>query len=69
MKVGGVISSFFQLVLGVPSKLILDIIDKGLEISKVFLKENLTIKSHNRIDAFVAAFILKLSEANGATEI
>ena len=41
LKVEGLISSIFQLVLGIPFKFALDIIDKGLRVLKVFLEEGL----------------------------
>ena len=68
LKVGGVISNFFQLILRVLFKLTLDIIDKGLRVSKVFLKKGLKIKLRNWSSALVAALVLGLSEADRATE-
>ena len=52
------ILSFFKLVLGVSSKITLNIVDKNLGISKVFLKEDFEFKIYNWSDAFAAAIIL-----------
>ena len=68
LKVGGVVLSLFQLVLGVLFKLAPDTIDKGLEVSKVFSKKVLELRPPNWSGAFMAALVLGQSEADGATE-
>ena len=68
LKVGSVISSLFQLVLGVPSKLTLDAINKGLKVSEVFLEEGFELWLCNWGGALVAAFVMGSSEADGAAE-
>ena len=65
---GGVISSHFQLVLGVPSKLISNTIDKGLGVSKIFSEESLEIRPCDWSGAFVATLLLGPFEADGSTE-
>ena len=68
LKVGGVVLSLFQRVLGVSSKLTPDAIDKGLEVPKIFLEEVLELRTCDRSGAFVAVLMLGPSEADGATE-
>ena len=68
LKVGGIISSFFQLVLGIPSKLTLDAIDKSLEVFKVFLEESLEVRLRSQSNFLVAALMLGLSEADNAVK-
>ena len=68
LKVGDVISSLFQLVLEVLSKLTLDAIDKGLGVSKILLEESLELWPHDRDGAIVAAFVLGPSETDDAAE-
>ena len=68
LKVGGVVLSLFQLILGVPSKLAPNTIDKGLEVPKVLLEEVLELRPRDRSGAFVAALMLGSSEADGGTE-
>ena len=68
LKVGGVVSSFFQLVLGVPSKLAPDAINKGLGVPEIFLEEVLELRPHDRSGALIAALVLGPSEADGATK-
>ena len=58
LKVGGVILSFFQLVLAVSFKLIPDAINKGLKVSKVFLKENLEVRLCNQSGALMPLLML-----------
>ena len=65
---GGVISSLFQLVLGVFSKLALDAINKDLGVPKVLLEESFELRRCNQSDTFVTALLLDLSEADGAME-
>lgn len=57
------------MVLRVLSKLILDIFNKDLRCSKVFLEENFEVKSCDRSGALVATLILNPSKANKAIEI
>ena len=68
LKVGGIVLSFFQLVLKVLSKLTPDAIDKGLGVPKVLSNEVFELRSRDRSGAFVTALALGLSEADGATE-
>ena len=56
------------MVLGVPSKLAPDAINKGLGVPKVFLEEDLELRPRNRSGAFVATLVLGPSEADGATK-
>ena len=62
------VSGFFQLVLGVPPKLTLDAVNKSLGASKVLLKEGFELWLRDGSSAFVAAFVLSSSEADGITE-
>ena len=68
LKVGCPVSGFFQLVLGVPPKLTPDAVNKGLRASEVLSEEGLEFWPRDRSGAFVAALVLSLSEADGATE-
>ena len=43
LKVGDIVLSFFQLVLGIFFKLAPNAIDKGLEVSRIFLEESLKL--------------------------
>ena len=47
MEVWCPVSGFFQLVLGVPSKLIPDIVDKGLRIPEIFLEKGFEFWPYN----------------------
>lgn len=58
----------FQLVLRVFFELILNIINKGLEILKILLKKGFKVKPHNGSGTLIAAFVLSSSEANNATK-
>lgn len=62
------ISHFFQLVLGISSKFIPNIVNKGLEISKGFSEEGLELKLYNRGGAFMAVFTLSSLDADGVTK-
>lgn len=62
------ILSFFQLVLEVFSKLILDIIDKSLGVLEVFLEEGFKVGPNDRNDALIVAPVLGLFDANSATK-
>lgn len=59
----------FQLILEVPFKFTLDIVDKSLGVPMVLSKEGFEVKPHNRNRALITAFMLGLSEINNATEI
>ena len=65
---GGVVSGFFQLVLGVPFKLTPDAINKGLGVSKIFLKEDLKLWPRDQNVALVAMLVLGQSNTDSATE-
>lgn len=68
-KVEGVISSFFQLALGIPFKTTLDVINKGLRVFKIFLEESFEIRTYDKNNVFVIALILGPFEADNATKI
>ena len=68
LKVGGITSSFFQLVLEVPSKLTSDTINKGLGVSKILSKESFKLWPRDWSGAIVAVLVLGSSEVNGAAE-
>ena len=67
-KVGGLVSSFFQLVLEVLFELSPDAINKCLEVSEVLSEKVVELRPRDRSFAFVAALVLGPSEADGATE-
>ena len=69
LKMRGVIASSFQLVLGIPSKLTPDAINKSLEVLKVFSEEIFEVGLHDQSDVLVAALLLSLCEADNATEV
>ena len=60
------VSNLFQLVLGVPSKLILDIVNEDLRILEIFLEKDFEFWLHDWSGALVAALVLSLSEVDGA---
>lgn len=62
------VSSFFQLILGVPYKLILNIVNKSLGISEVYQEEGFELGPRNWSGVFMAALVLNPSEPNGATK-
>ena len=68
LKMGGVISRFFQLVLGVFFKLVLNAINKYLKVLEVFLEKGFEFWPRDWSNAFVAALVLGLSEIDGATK-
>ena len=68
MKVGGVVSSLFQLILEVSSELTPDAIDKGLRVPKILSEEGLELWPRDQSGTFVIAFVLGPFEADGATE-
>ena len=65
---GGVILSFFQLILRVPFKLALDAIDKGLGVSKVFFKDSLELWPCDWNGTLVTALVLGPSKADGTAK-
>ena len=65
---GGVVSSFFQLVLGVSSKFTPDTIDKGLGVSKILLEKGLEPCPRDHSGAFVAMLVLNPLEADGVAK-
>lgn len=69
LKIGDVLSSFFQLILGVSSKLTPDCINKGLRISEILLEERFEVKLRVKNGIFVAVLMLSLFEADGTTKI
>ena len=62
------ISDFFQLILGVPPELTPDAVNEGLRASEVLLEEGLELWPRDWSGALVAALVLSLFEADGATE-
>ena len=68
LNMGGIVSSLFQLILGVPSKLAPTTINKGLKVPEVFLEEILELRPHNQSGAFMVALVLGIPEADGAME-
>ena len=68
LKMGSLISGFFQLVFRVSPKLTPNAVNKGLRASEVFLEERRKLWLRDGSDIFVAAFVLNPSEADGTTE-
>ena len=68
LKVGGVVLTFFQLILGVPSKLTPDTINKRLGVCKVLLEESLELWPRDWSGALIRALVLGSSKADGAAE-
>ena len=64
LKVREKISSLFQVVLKISSKLAPDAINKGLGVSEIFLKEGLELKLCKWSGVFVAGLVLGLFEAD-----
>ena len=56
------------MVLKIPSKLALNAIDKWLGVLKVLSEKVLKLRPCDRSGAFVAALVLGLFEADGATK-
>ena len=68
LKVEGVILSLFQLIMGVPSKLTPDTINKSFGVPQIFLEECLKLKSFDQSGIFVAVLMLGSSKAGSAAE-
>ena len=68
LKVGCPISGFFQLVLEVLPKLTPNTINEGLGTPEILLEESLELWPRDKSGAFVAAFVLSPSKADGTTE-
>ena len=64
LGVGYPVLGVFSLILGVPLKLTLDTINKGLETFKIFLKKGFKLWSYDKSGVFVTALILSLFKAN-----
>lgn len=62
------ISRFFQLILGVLSKLTPDTVMKALEVFKILLKESFEVAQCNKNKALVAVLMLGLPKANNAID-
>ena len=60
--------NFFQLILGIVSKLILNIVDEGLRIPKVLPEEDFELWPRDWNGALRAAFVLSQSETDDVTE-
>ena len=69
LKVGDIVSSFFQLVLRILFKLTPDIVDKSLRISEDFLKEDFKIKLYDQSGALMMALVLSPSETDRVQKI
>ena len=68
LKLWCLVSGFFQLVLGVFSKLILNIVNKGLKIPKVLSKKSFKFWLHDKNGAIVMVFMLNLFEVDSTVE-
>ena len=68
LKVGCSIVGFFLLILGILPKLTPNIVNKSLEIPKVFSKKDFEIRLCDRSRALITAFVLSPFKANNATE-
>ena len=64
----GIISSLFQLILRVLSKLAPDAINKSLRVPKVLLEKDLEFRPCDCNGALVAALVLGLFEADDAVK-
>ena len=58
---------FFQLILNVFFKLILDI-DKSLKIFEIFLEKSFEVEPHNKNSAFIIMLVLNLFKANNTMQ-
>ena len=68
LKVGDVVSSFFQLVLGIFSKLIPNAINKSLGVLKVFSEKGLELWLRDLNSSLVIMLVLGPFEADNAIE-
>lgn len=68
LKVRCPVSGFFSLVLRVFPELTLDIVNKDLEISKVFFNKSFEIRLRNKSDALMTTLVLSSFKANSTTE-
>lgn len=66
---GGVVLSFFQLILRVSFKLTLDALNKVLGVFKVLLQESFKVKLYDRSVTFLATLMLSLIEADYSTKV
>ena len=64
LEIKGLILDFFYLALKVSFKLILDIDNKGLKISRIFLKKDFELWLYNKNDILIVVFIINLSKNN-----
>lgn len=69
LKIKDIVSSFFQLVLRVPSKLTPNTINKALEVPKVPLKKDFEVRSGDKKGALVAALISSSFKADSVTKV
>ena len=69
LKMRCLVLGFFQLILGVLPKLILEVVNEGLKTSKIFLKESFKLKLYDKSGAFMVALMLSSSEIDGTIEI
>lgn len=68
LKVQCLVFSFFQLVLGVPLKLVPNFIDKNPGILKNFMEKDIEVGLYNQSGALISIFELNPLDANGAIE-
>ena len=64
LEIWYLVSGFFQLVLRVSLEFISDIINKGLEVSKVFLEESFKVRLCDKNGALEIVLILSLPRVN-----
>lgn len=69
LKVECLVLSFFKLKLKIFSKLILNVIDKSIKVSKVFLEEDFKVGLCDISSTFIVIFMLGLSENNYTTKV
>ena len=60
---------FFELILRILFKFTLDIIIKKLKMLKIFLKEDLKVKRHDKCGIFVTIFMISLFKANNIIKV
>ena len=58
----------YKLILRIFSKLNFDIVDKGLEVPKVFLEKSFEVELSDISDTLMATLVLSLFETNNTTE-
>lgn len=69
LKMGDIVSSFFQLISEFSFKLTPDFVNKGLRISNIFLEKDIEVGLCDQIGALIATHVLNSSELDRATEV